>query len=84
MDEGVTVFFGQLHSVFAGFVVHVAVQNGRAAIVLRAFNLDERGRGGHDDGCLGAIAACGESDALRMVARRSGNKATLALFIGQR
>ena len=84
MDEGVTVFFGQLHSVFAGFVVHVAVQNSGAAIVLRAFDLNERGRGGHDDGCLGAITACGESNALRMVARRSGNKATLALFIGQR
>ena len=84
MDEGVTVFFGQLHSVFAGFVVHVAVQNGGAAIVLRALDLNERGCGGHDDGCLGAITACGKSNALRMVARRSGNKATLALFIGQR
>ena len=84
MDEGEAALFGNIQGVFVGLIVHIAGKDYLGTLFLRALYLDKRGGGGHNDGGVHAVLAGSVGNALGMVACRSGDKAALAFFVGQR
>ena len=79
-DKGVALGLGQVHGVFAGLVIDVAVKNDLGTVVLGALDLDERRGGGHDHYGFRARARGGEGDALGVVAGAGGDDAARELF----
>ena len=67
----------------AGFIIYIPIEHHFRPIILGPVYLYQRGGGRHHDHRLGPIAFCSIGHALGMIARRSGNKPLLPLFLGQ-
>ena len=83
MYKGASLFFCQTESLLTGLIIHISKQHDLCAQSLGTVHLNQRSRGGHDDGGLAAELLCRQCNTLRMVSGRCGNDAACAFFVRQ-